>query len=219
MRGEGSRDPPPIPSLSPFTFLYSHGFHFSTPSPPQVLSQPLGPRLPDPGDCGEHLCFKMPLMFLLLSCIPRERPLHLPAWVGGRGRPLGVDLLVHTSPISSCQLCLYFHSFGPRFRLPEPLSSFSYFSTPSSWPAVPHQTCWLSPVQPICVFWIHISARASTSWVPARRRPSVQQPSPPGRGPSPPHPTTTRRYTHIPHPQDSLSCRARQLQGLLGRLP
>ena len=131
VRGEGSRDPPPIPSLSPFTFLYSHGFHFSTPSPPQVLSQPLGPRLPDPGDCGEHLCFKMPLMFLLLSCIPRERPLHLPAWVGGRGRPLGVDLLVHTSPISSCQLCLYFHSFGPRFRLPEPLSSFSLKRSPT----------------------------------------------------------------------------------------
>lgn len=82
-----------LPSLPSLSFIHTDTVSPPRP-PPQVPSQPLGLHLPDPGDCGEHLCFKMPLSSLLLSRVPRETPLHLnlPARVSGRGRRLGVYL-------------------------------------------------------------------------------------------------------------------------------
>lgn len=95
----------------------------------------------------------------------------MPTQVSSRGHPLGADLLASTSPapFSNC----FFISI-----LLVPVSgcwnlsrAFSYFNTPSFWPTLPHQTCCLSPVQSICVFWIHTSAKALKSWVPVHRRP------------------------------------------------
>ena len=118
VRREGSRDPPRIPSLSPFTFLYSHGLHFPTPSPTPRPFSACWPRLPDPGDCGEHLGSKMPLRSFCrhvshmkghCTCphgsVVEDAPSERTCWPTPRPSPLANCVFISTPsvPVSGCR--------------------------------------------------------------------------------------------------------------------
>jgi hypothetical protein len=87
-----------------------------------------------------------------------------PAQAYGREEQCMADLQARASTVCACVcmcvcacvcMCwLYFHIFGLHPRLLMPLSSLSLSQHPFLWPTLPHQTCWLSPGQSICVFWI-----------------------------------------------------------------
>lgn len=102
-------------------------------------------------------------MLLIFLFTVKKRSLNCPnsfTQVSGRDEVWGTDPQAR-APTFSCiclfplsLLCFYLLVIGPHFRLLKPLSSFSLSQHPFLWPTLPHQTCWLSPGQSICVFWI-----------------------------------------------------------------
>ena len=213
-RGEGGRQRPTPPSLSsPASSSFIHIcsippplLHLPPPPPGSSRSlsckTPLGPGLPEPVTVASLsvLFSKAVTLPLVLTWVPRDRPLdgNLLAQLGVQDAPLKwicwpapgslpfsncVFLSTPLVPLSGC------------WNLARALS---YFSTPSFWPPLPHQTCWLSPVQSICVFWIHTRARALTSWVPACPRPRPSGSHSSGKRTKPATLTPVSKTHHLP---------------------